>query len=160
MPHHPGDVAHLGERLLCTQEVRGSNPRISTWAAAGHAHPLGCSRLCSPPGMQQAMLSPWAGQDMLSPWDAPGHPRRSTVPPWDPVGHALPVGPMGRAGDRISHEWSLNRRDARSCPPPWTSAPSMRQSAPGRSETGSRAASGSGRHRRPSDRRCLLSHAV
>jgi hypothetical protein len=30
MPHHTGDVAQLGERLLCTQEVRGSTPRIST----------------------------------------------------------------------------------------------------------------------------------
>jgi hypothetical protein len=29
-PPLPGDVAHLVERLLCTQEVRGSNPRIST----------------------------------------------------------------------------------------------------------------------------------
>jgi hypothetical protein len=25
-----GDIAQLGERLLCTQEVRGSNPLIST----------------------------------------------------------------------------------------------------------------------------------
>ena len=26
-----GDVAQLGERRLCTAEVRGSNPLISTW---------------------------------------------------------------------------------------------------------------------------------
>jgi len=42
MPHHrslSGDVAHLGERLLCTQEVRGSNPRISTRHTPASEHP-------------------------------------------------------------------------------------------------------------------------
>lgn len=38
MPHQTGDVAQLEERLLCTQEVRGSTPRISTrwWGISRH----------------------------------------------------------------------------------------------------------------------------
>lgn len=41
-----GAIAQLGERLLCTQKVRGSNPRCSTASRCGmRVHPL--SRICA-----------------------------------------------------------------------------------------------------------------